>query len=123
MITDTVFAHMKFWLLVAFSIVLPFGIYGVMLLKRAISRATILIFGVTLVAVAGIDLYLLQSLTIDAKLTPSLADDAVFASEMTLGLYLLPVTFVGIGINILSHFILRRHDEVEKQIDKEHAET
>lgn len=119
--TTTVFAEIKFWLLVATSLVLPFGIYGVLLAKRAISRATVLIFGFALVLLAGVDVYLLQSLSAMAKLTPSLVDDSVFVSELSIALYLLPAMFGGIGVNIVSHVLLRHLIEAERQFDKEHT--
>lgn len=118
----TVFVEIKFWLLVAFSFVVPFVIYGALLTRRAVSRVTVLVLGLTLVVIAGFDLYLLQSLIAMAKSTPSLADDAVFLSELTLGLYLLPALFAGIGINVISHVLIRHLGEAEKQFEKEHPE-
>lgn len=58
--STTMFTEMRFWLLIAFLVVLPFGIYAVLLAKRAISRLTVLMFGFTLVVIAGVDVYLLQ---------------------------------------------------------------
>jgi len=121
--SDTVFAHLRFWMLVIFSVVLPVCIYVVLLLKQAISRPTILAFGFALLAIAGVDLYLLQSLVVEAKLTPSLSDDVVFVSEITFALYLLPLTFGGIGVNIVSHFLVRHLDEAEKRFEKDRSES
>lgn len=115
----TVFVELKFWILVAFSLVAPVIIYGVLLGKRAVSRITVLVLGLALVAIAGLDMYLLQSLVQMAKETPSLADDAVFLSELTLGLYLLPALFAGIGINLISHVLIRHLDEAERQFEKD----
>lgn len=120
--TSSVFAELRFWLLVGFSVVLPFGIYGVMLAKRAISRTTVLIFGFGLVAISGVDVYLLQSLTALAKHSPSLADDRVFLSEVSLALYLLPVMFGGIGVNMVSAVLLRHLAQAERQFEKEHPD-
>ena len=103
---STVFTELKFWLLVAFSVVIPAGIYTLLLAKRVISRTAVLLFGFSLVGIAGIDVYLLQSLAALSKLTPSLADDAIFSSEISLGLYLLPAMFAGIGINIVSDVLV-----------------
>ncbi len=119
----TVFTEIKFWLLVVFSVVLPLGIYGVLLAKRAISRYTVLILGFALVVIAGLDVYLLQSLAASAKLTPSLADDAVFLSEISLALYLLPAMFGGIGINVISHVLLRHLVEAEERFQEEHPDA
>ncbi len=104
--SESVFAELRFWLILVVSVVLPFGVYGVLLVKRAISRTTVLLLGFTLVAIAGLDVYFLQSLTAAAKLTPSLADDAVFISEISLALYLFPAMFGGIGVNVISHILV-----------------
>ncbi|MEO6024543.1 MAG: hypothetical protein ABIP64_15810 [Burkholderiales bacterium] len=114
---------MKFWLLMIFSVVFPFCIYGILLSKRAISLTTVLIFGFTLVAIAGVDVYLLQSLAASAKLTPSLTDDAVFLSELSVALYLLPAMFGGIGVNIVSHILVRHLAKAERQYEKEHPDA
>jgi hypothetical protein len=122
MSTTTVFAELRFWLLVVFSVVVPFCIYGVMLLKRAISRATTLIFGFGLVLIAGIDVYLLQSLASAAKVTASLADDRMFLSELSIALYVLPLMFGGIGVNVVSNVLLRHLVEAQRRFDREHSE-
>ncbi|MDB6061633.1 MAG: hypothetical protein JWM78_1736 [Verrucomicrobiaceae bacterium] len=114
-LSTTVFTEIRFWLLIVFSIVLPFCMYGTLLIKRAISRVTVLLFGFTLVAIAGIDVYLLQSLAALAKRTSSLADDAIFVSEVSLALYLLPAMFGGIGINIVSHILVSHLVDAEKR--------
>ena len=72
------------------------------LAKRTASRTTILILGLVLVVISGISFYLLQALASHSKLSPSLADDSLFASELTLSLYLIPALFAGIGINFIS---------------------
>ncbi len=120
--SSTVFPEMRFWLLVVFSIVLPLCIYGVLLKKRASSRTFVLTFGFLLVVIAGIDVYLLQSLAALAKQTPSLADDTIFISEVSLALYLLPAMFGGVGINIISHILVSHLVDAEKQYDKEHVD-
>ena len=116
----TVFAEIEFWLLVVFSVVLPFCIYGILLAKRTISRGIVLSLGLTLVVIAGVDIYLLQKLATLAKLTPSLADDAVFLSEVALALYLLPVMYGGIGVNVVSHILVTHLAEAEKKFRAEH---
>lgn len=116
----SVFVELRFWVLIVFSVVLPAGIYAALLRTRAISRMAVLGFGVALVLIAGVDVYLLQSLTSVAKITPSLADDAVFRSELSIALYVLPVVFGGIGVNLISHILLQHLSEAETQFDKEH---
>lgn len=116
----TVFPEVEFWLLVVLSAFLPAAIYGALLAKRAISRETVLIFGIVLVVIAGLDVYLLQKLATAAKQTSSLADDAIFVSEISLGLYFLPALFGGVGVNLVSHVLIRHLVEAEKQFEKEH---
>lgn len=116
----SVFVEVRFWLLVVFSLVLPAGIYGVLLRSRSISSRAVLVFGVALVLIAGVDVYLLQSLSSLAKTSPSLADDALFVSELSIALYVLPVVFGGIGVNLISHVLLRHLTEAEKRFEREH---
>jgi hypothetical protein len=116
----TVFSEIEFWLLVVFSAVLPVAIYWRLLAKKAISRYTVLAFGVALVAIAGVDVYLLQYLAAAAKRTASLADDAVFLSEISVALYLLPAMFGGIGINVISHVLVRHLGEAEDEYRQRH---
>lgn len=116
----SVFVEVRFWLLVIFSLVLPAGIYGVLLRSRSISSLAVLVFGVALVLIAGVDVYLLQSLSSLAKTSPSLADDALFVSELSIALYVLPVVFGGIGVNLISHVLLRHLTEAEKRFEREH---
>ena len=117
--STTIFTEFRFWLLIVFSLVLPFGIYGALLKKRAISRKTVLLFGFMLVGIAGINFYLLRSLASFAKISPSLEDDAIFLSELSLALYLLPVMFAGIGINVVSHILVSHLVEAERKFKNE----
>ncbi len=119
----SVFAEIYFWLLVACSAVLPAAIYIGLLFKRAVSRATILILGLTLVAVSGVDVFLLQRLEAMSKLSPSLLDDAVFNSEVTIGFYLLPALFAGIGIDVISHVLIRHLDHAQKTFRRERRDA
>ncbi len=119
----SVFAELYFWLLVVCSVVLPTAIYIALLFKRAVSRSTILILGLTLVAVSGVDVFLLQRLEAMSKLSPSLLDDAVFNSEVTIGFYLLPALFAGIGIDVISHVLIRHLDSAQKTFRHEHRDA
>jgi hypothetical protein len=119
----SVFPELRFWLLVATSIVLPFGIYGTLLAKKAISRVTVLVFGFGLVALAGVDVYLLQSLAVLARQTRSLADDTLFGSELSVALYLLPAMFAGIGINMVSHVLINHLVQAEDRFDREKTDA
>lgn len=119
----SLFAEIGFWLLIFFSLVLPFGIYGALFVKKAISRKTVMFFGFALVAIAALDLYLLQHLANAAKLHPSLVGDAFFRSEVSLALYILPAMFAGIGVNLLSHALVRHLVEAEERFEREHQST
>lgn len=116
----SVFVELRFWVLVVFSLVLPAGIYAALLRTRAISRLAVVGFGIALVLIAGVDVYLLQSLAALARHTPSMADDAVFLSELSIALYVLPVVFGGIGVNLISHVLLHHLTEAEKRFEREH---
>ncbi len=121
--SQSVFSELKFWIMLVASVVLPSGIYIVLLAKRAISRNTVLLLGFALVAIAGLDVFFLQSLAATAKLTPSLADDAVFVSEVSVALYLLPAMFGGIGVNVISHILVRHLEEAEMRFTQEHPDA
>ena len=79
-------------------------------------------FGVALVLNANGAVYLLQPNAAQANSTPSLAEDAWFSSELTIALYLLPVVFGGIGVNLISHVLLRHLAEAEGRFDREHSD-
>jgi hypothetical protein len=113
----SVFVELKFWLLVALSLIAPALIYAVLMRKRAIRRSTVALLGACLVVISGFDVYLLQSLAAMARLSPSLLDDAVFASEISIALYALPICFGGIGVNVISHVLVSHLVDAEKQFE------
>jgi hypothetical protein len=117
---ESVFLEIEFVLLVVFSVILPIAIHAYMMWLSAISRKTVLLLGVILIAIAGVDVFLLQQLTELAKLSPSLIDDAVFVSELSVALYLLPALFAGIGINMVSHVLINHLVHAERAFDREH---
>ena len=119
---SSVFPELRFWLLIAFSLVLPCAIYAVLLFRRAVSSGTVLALGMLLIVLAGVDVYLLQSLTHLAAKTASIVDDAVFLSEVGLALYVLPVLFGGIGVNLVSHVLVRHLTQAERRFDAEHRD-
>ena len=119
----TVFLHVKFWLLIVFSSLLPVAIYWILLTRRAIAPLAVLVFGFALVLVAGVDVYLIQGLSAAAKLTSSSVDDAVFDSELTLALYVFPALFGGIGVNLISHVLIRHLGDAERKFEKEHQDA
>lgn len=117
----SIFFELQFWLLVVFSLVLPIGILAVMFVKRAISKSSVLLLGLALVAIAGVDVYLLQSLAAAARGTPSLADDRFFSSEVSLALYLIPAMIGGIGTNVVSQVLIRHLREAERAFERRRA--
>ncbi|MDE2420974.1 MAG: hypothetical protein KGO49_07335 [Gammaproteobacteria bacterium] len=117
-VSNTVFTEIRFWLLIVFSIVLPFCIYGVLMMKRAISRLAVLLFGITLVMIAGVDFYLLHSLAGEIKRAVT-ADDAILIDEISFALYVLPALFAGIGINVVSHILVSHLVEAEERFKQE----
>ena len=117
-LNSSVFLEKEFLLLVIFSLLLPAVIYRTMWLMRAISRKTVLLFGLALIVLAGVDIFLLQTLANMAKLSSSVFDYKIFSSELTVALYLLPTLFAGTGINVVSHIIINHLTEAESQFDK-----
>jgi hypothetical protein len=113
--SQSVFVELEFWLLVTFSIVVPSLIMWGLLAVRRISRGHVLAVGLLLVAMAGFDVYLLQTLKRESVQTPSSADDVIFNSEITLGLYLLPALLAGIGVNVTSHVVLQHLLDAERR--------
>ena len=120
---DSVFVEVEFLLLMMFSIVLPVGMYGYMMWKRAISRRTVLLFGFMFVAKSGVTIFLLQRLAMMAKSTPSLLDDRIFDSDFSIALYFVPILFAGIGVNMLSHVLISHLAEAERRFDRERTEN
>jgi hypothetical protein len=110
---ESVFLDVQFFLLVIVSVIAPISAYIVMLRRRLASRGVILAFGSVLVIMAGINVYLLGWLSDAAKQTPSKVDDEVFASAVSLALFLFPAVFAGIGIHIISHVMIRHLDDAE----------
>ena len=117
--SNSVFLEARFWFLMLGSVVLPFGIYAVLMLKRAISSRTVLFLGFALIAIAGFDVYVLQKLSQAAMRSASVLDDAVFASEVSVALYLLPALFAGLGINIVAHVLNKHLDAAERRFREE----
>jgi hypothetical protein len=105
--TETGWVELRFWVLILLSLAVPTGLYALLYKRRAISSGTTLLLGVTLVTVAAVDIGLLHSLASGAGSTATKLDD-VFASEMAIGLYLVPALFGGVGIDLIST-VLRNH--------------
>jgi hypothetical protein len=91
-----------------------------MMWKKVISRVVVLFLGVILIVVSGIDVFLLRRLAAMAKSSPSLYDDMLFSSEVSVALYLLPLLFAGVGMNIISHVLISHLSDAESRFDREH---
>lgn len=117
--SQSVFVEIEFFMLILFTFFIPVIIYGYMMLKKSISRKTVFLFGTILIAVSGVNIFLLQLLKKMARDSLSLLDDKIFASEISLALYLIPVIFAGIGVNIISHILISHLNEAEKKFDRE----
>lgn len=119
---ESVFVELQFWLLVLFSLILPVALVWACLTVRALSRAAVLAIGLALVAMAGFDVYLLQVLEHLAKETPSTADDVVFDSEITVGLYLLPALLAGVGVNVTSHVLIQHLTDAQQRFFRRYGD-
>ncbi len=110
--------RMEFVAVIAFSFLIPGAIYAAMMIKRSISRTTVALLGIALVVVAGVDAVLLHHIAYAAQHTLPVWDDKLFAPELSVALYLLPLLSAGIGINILSHLLITHLAEAERVFDK-----
>ena len=115
--SNNVLTVARLWSLVVFSFVIPCAIYAALLSKRSISRYRVVLCGLALVAMAWVDVYLLQSLASSARQTPSLSDNAIFVSELSTALYLLPAMIGGIGVNMTSHVLIQHLFDAERRFD------
>ncbi|MDE2440784.1 MAG: hypothetical protein KGP14_07145 [Betaproteobacteria bacterium] len=75
---DSVFVEKEFFMLIVFSLIIPGCICGYMMVKRAISRQTVVFLGVALVAISGGDLFVLQQVKTMAQVSASMFDDIFF---------------------------------------------
>jgi hypothetical protein len=120
-VKDIVFLKAQFWILVCSSLVVPAWVCWYLLTRRSISRNRVLLFGLLLLALSALNLVLLPALYDQAKRTATLVDDAIFASEYSVALYLLPLLSAGLGINLISHVLRTRLSFAEIRHDREEA--
>ena len=118
----TAFYEFEFVILVFTSLLLPSGIYALLLLKKSISHWTVLLLALVLIALSGIDLVLLQKLAEKARMTASSLDNRLFATELSIALYLLPAVFAGIGVNLVSHVLIRHLNRAESRFEHDSHE-
>jgi hypothetical protein len=119
--SNSVFLQTEFFLLILFSVVIPSGIYGFLLKRRAIARWSVLAFALILIFLSGFDVVLLGLLSAAAKATASAIDNKVFSSELSLAIYLIPAMFAGICVYLISHILINHLNEAERKFDREHA--
>ena len=105
--SGSVFVEVRFWLLVFITLVAPLAMYVLLRHQRAVSRASVLLLGLTLVVIAAVDVWLLHGLQAAAIKNLSRLDDFL-DSEVTLSLYLIPALFGGVGIDLVST-VIRQH--------------
>ena len=117
---ENLFLQAEFLLLVAFSVVVPGAIFWYMVARRAISRTAVLALGLVLILVGGVDIALLHLLASKGMTEPNSLGERLFASEISVGLYLLPALFAGIGINLVSHVLVHHLVQAEHRFDQNH---
>jgi hypothetical protein len=107
----------EFVLLIACSIVAPVLVYWLMWSRRRISRGAVVLFGISLIVLAGIDVGLLRILASLASRSHGGLDYAVFNSELSIALYVLPTLFAGTGINLVTHVLIQHVAIAERRLD------
>jgi uncharacterized membrane protein len=110
---DSAFVEIEFYLLTLSSVFLPILIFIVLSSLRTIRRRNIAYFALILILLAAGDVVLLGRLAVISKASLSVVDDRVFASEISVALYLLPLVSAGLGVNLLSHILIRHLDKAE----------
>jgi ABC-type multidrug transport system fused ATPase/permease subunit len=116
--TANIFIEKEFIGLILFSIVLPILLYWFLWHRRAISRFSVVLFGIGLIIIAGLDVFFLRLLADIAKNSISTLDDRFFNSELSVALYLFPALYAGTGINLISHILINHLTKAEKKFDK-----
>ena len=122
-ISNSVFSEARFWLMVAISVVLPFGIYG----GAARQAGDLAQDGAAAGLLAGGDRrrgrYLPAAAGRRRGPQPSPVDDSLFVSEVRVALYLLPALFAGLGINVISHVLTTHLAQAEKRFAERHRRS
>lgn len=113
----SLFTQVRFWVLVLCSLVIPGAIFVTLFVRRQFSKRTVLAFGLLLIVLAGMDIFLLRALSLEAQATPSLADDIVFASELSIALYIFPAAFGTFGLNMVSHVLMHYLKQKEARFE------
>jgi small basic protein len=98
----------QFWTLVLGSILPPLGIIVHLIRTAEIRRYVLMSFAVALLVLACLDFVLLGRVAHLARHTPDLLANGIFLSEASAALYILPLAWGGVGINLLS-FVITQH--------------
>ncbi|MGJ7501947.1 hypothetical protein ACSFBF_16445 [Variovorax sp. ZT5P49] len=118
MLSDaTIFTQVRFWVLVLCSLVCPAAIFVTLFVRREFSKKAVLAFGLLLIVLAGVDIFVLRALSLKVQATPSLADDIVFSSELSIALYIIPAAFGTFGLNMVSHVLMHYLKQKEARFD------
>ena len=112
------YLELEFWGVLACSVLLPTCIFAWMILRRSLSKFIIIVIGFLLVFIAGVNVIFLRLLCAKAKATPSILDDKLFVSEISIALYIIPLILAGIGVNLASHVLCNHINIVE--LDQKH---
>ena len=118
---SSVFLEKEFIELIVFSIATPVLIYFSIWHKRSISRATVVWFGIALIVLAGLDVFLLRILSDMARHSLSTLDNRLFSSELSVAMYLIPALYAGTGINLISHILVTHLIKAEEKFDADHG--
>ena len=111
---ESAFAQIEFYALTMTSVLLPIVIFVGLSRAKKVRRSALCVFGLILLFLAAADVILLERLAVISKLSVSLLDDTIFASELTVGLYMLPLISAGLGVNLLSHLLITHLDEADE---------
>lgn len=112
---ESAFLVLEFYGVLVTTFVLPVLIYIYMLKKRSISRYHVVVYGVVLVSLSALSAFFLSRLREMSLLSVSLTDEKLFASEISIALYIVPAIFAGIGINIISHVLIDHLQSAERR--------
>lgn len=117
----SVFVEVRFWVLVFVSVGVPITMILVERRRQETRRSFALVFGLALTTISGLDVYLLQALASASRATPSLLDDKIFSSGISFALYVFPIVYGGIGVNIIASVLLAHLRSTEAHHEAPHA--
>ena len=116
--TRPIYLEFEFWGLLVCTGIIPFVTLLWMMRQRHFQRSILVTIGTFLVFLSGLDAIFLQRLSTKAKASANILDDRIFASEISIALYIIPLILAGIGVNLAS-YVLCEHLKITELIDKE----